>query len=76
MARKEREPCNSGTAARHNQRPMRAEPIRVESFVKVGGKDVNTRDLSDEQRRTLANWIKLTILNEVYRGQAVFSVKE
>ena len=42
------------------------EPIRVETFVKVGGVDVNTKDLNDEQRRYLARWINETAVRAAY----------
>ena len=44
------------------------EPIRVETFVKVGGVEVNTRDLNDEQRRALARWINETAIRAAFPG--------
>lgn len=52
------------------------EPIRVEAYVTVDGKEVNVDTLSPEQKRKLATWIKLTVCNELYRGRAVFTEKE
>lgn len=48
------------------------EPLRVEAFVRVGGKEVNVDELTDEQRKRLGTWIKTTVAREFYRGQAVF----
>lgn len=47
-------------------------PIQTESYVHVGDKLVNTRDLNPEQKKKLANWIRLTWMNNLYRGQATF----
>lgn len=52
------------------------EPIRVEAYVTVDGKEVNVDTLSPEQKRKLSTWIKLTVCNELYRGRAVFTAKE
>lgn len=49
-------------------------PIIVEAFVKVGDKEVNVDALTDEQRQQLGTWIKATVAQEFYRGQAVFSM--
>ena len=50
--------------------------IRVESYVHVGDKLVNTDDLNHEQKVQLAGWIKLNYCQELYRGKAVFSLVE
>lgn len=50
--------------------------IRVESYVHVGDKLVNTKDLTYEQKVQLAGWIKLNWCQELYRGKAVFSLAE
>lgn len=51
------------------------EPIRVESYVKVGEREVNTDDLTPAQKEALAGWMKVTYLNELFRGKAVFSIR-
>lgn len=52
------------------------EPIRVEAYVTVGGREVSVDDLSPEQRAELGTWLRLTCLNELFRGQAVFHTKD
>lgn len=52
------------------------EPIQVKAFVKVNGVDTDVDELTPEQKRELGTWLKLTCLNELFRGQAVFSVKD
>ncbi len=47
----------------------RQEPIRVESYVTVDGREVNTEDLTTEQRRALARWITETMVEAAYPGQ-------
>ncbi len=46
--------------------------IKTVSFVHIGDKLVNTDDLSDEQRRRLATWLKKTYLNTLFQGKARF----
>lgn len=46
--------------------------IRTESYVHIGEKLVNTDDLTDEQRRHLATWLKTTYLNTLFLGRAEF----
>lgn len=50
--------------------------IRTESFVRVDGTPVRFSDLTEEQKRQAATAIKITYLNELFRGKAVFSKKE
>ena len=50
--------------------------IQTESFVRVNGVWTNTKDLTPELKRKLAGWIKLTWCQELYRGQAEFSLAE
>lgn len=49
------------------------EPIRVEAYVTVNGEEVNVDTLTQEQKQQLATWLKKTYLNELFRGQAVFT---
>ena len=50
--------------------------IKTVSYVHVGDRLVNTEDLDQEQKRKLANWLKVTYLNTLYQGKAVFRVEE
>ena len=52
------------------------EPIRVEAFVTVDGREVNVDTLTPEQKVKFATALKKTYLNELFRGQAVFCEKE
>lgn len=54
----------------------RQTEIKTVSYVHVGDRLVNTADLTGEQRRELATWIKVTYLNTLYQGKAVFRVRE
>lgn len=51
---------------------MKKIEIKTESYVHVGDKLVNTKDLSDEQKKQLGTWLKTTYLNALFQGQAVF----
>lgn len=46
--------------------------IAAESYVRINGKLTNTKDLNVDQRRKLAEWIKLTYLNSLFEGKAKF----
>lgn len=48
------------------------EGITAESYVRINGKLTNTKNLSVDQRRKLAVWIKLTYLNSLFAGKAKF----
>ena len=48
------------------------QKIKTVSYVHVGDKLVNTKDLNDEQRRRLAMWLKITYLNALFEGEATF----
>lgn len=50
----------------------RTEDITAESYVRINGKLTNTKNLSIDQRRKLAVWIKLTYLNSLFAGKAKF----
>ena len=50
--------------------------IKTVSYVHVGDQLVNTDDLSREQKKELATWLKVTYLNTLYQGKAVFRVKD
>ncbi len=47
--------------------------MHIEVLVRVNGKLVPTSELSGEQRKLLADWLRQTYLNELFRGRAVFS---
>ena len=55
---------------------MKQEPIKTRSFVRVGEEWRDTATLTPAQKRTLANWIKCTMLNAQFEGVAVFTPKE
>ena len=48
------------------------QKIKTVSYVHVGDKLVNTKDLNEEQRRTLATWLNITYLNALFEGEATF----
>ena len=48
--------------------PRKEIKIKTESYVHVGDKLVNTRDLNPEQKRKLATWLKCTYLNALYES--------
>lgn len=48
----------------------RKQEIRTVSFVHVGDELVNTDDLNYEQRLKLAEWLKTTYLNTLFKGKA------
>lgn len=51
--------------------------IKVIRYVRTAsGELVNVQDLNSEQRGRLATWLNLTVMNEAYRGEAEFRVKE
>lgn len=47
--------------------------MHIEALVRVNGKLVPTSELAGEQRKLLADWLRQTYLNELFRGRAVFS---
>ena len=49
------------------------EPIIVKAFVKTAdGGEVDVDTLTPEQKREFATQMKITYLNALFRGQAVF----
>lgn len=52
------------------------DKLRVEAMVRVEGELKPVSELDDEQRRALADWLRFTYLNELFRGRAVFRVKK
>ena len=55
---------------------MEKPKIKVVSYVHVGDQLVCTDDLTEEQRRDLATWLKSTYLNALFMGQAEFREAE
>ena len=55
---------------------MEKQKIKIVSYVQVGEQLVCTDDLTDEQRRDLATWLKSTYLNALFAGQAEFREAE
>lgn len=52
------------------------EPIRVEAYITVGGVETNVDALTKEQKAKLSGWLRVTYLNELFRGKAVFYTSE
>lgn len=52
------------------------EPIRVEAFVTVNGQEVNIDTLPKEKRNEIGAALKVTYLNALFRGKAVFRIGE
>ncbi|WP_312637337.1 hypothetical protein [Oscillibacter sp.] len=52
------------------------EPIRVEAFVTVNEQKVNIDTLSKEKRCEIGAVLKVTYLNALFRGKAVFHIDE
>lgn len=50
--------------------------IKTVSYVHVGDQLVRFDDLTDDQRQRAATELKFRYLSELYRGQAVFALKE
>lgn len=50
----------------------RVTKIKAVSYVHVGDQLVETSQLTPEQKQQLGTWIKTSILNEMFRGQATF----
>ncbi len=50
--------------------------IKTVSYVHIGEKLVNTDDLTQAQKISLANWLKLTYLNNLFMGKAKFTEKK
>lgn len=50
--------------------------IRTESFIRVNGELVRFDTLPEELKREAATQIKLTYMNELYRGKAVFEARK
>ena len=47
------------------------EDIRGESYILRGDQMIPVQSLPQKDRERLANWLKETYLNELYRGRAV-----
>ncbi len=54
------------------KKQRKRKPIDTASYVCLNGVPVGSKSLTCEQRRKLAEWIKLTYLNEAFRGRAIF----
>ena len=50
--------------------------IRTESFIRVNGALVRFDTLPEALKREAATQIKLTYMNELYRGKAVFEARK
>ena len=51
---------------------MAANPIKVISYVRVGDQRVEFSQLTEEQKKQAATWLKCTYLNALYAGEARF----
>ncbi len=49
--------------------------IKTISYVHIGEELVNTDDLTQAQKSSLATWLKLTYLNNLFMGKAKFRKK-
>ena len=49
--------------------------IKAVSYVHMGDKLVSTEELSPDQRRAFATWLKSSYLNSLFRGRASFYSK-
>lgn len=52
------------------------EPIQVEAYVTIGGEEVNMDTLAPEQRNRIGAELKVAWMNAMFRGKAVFSIRE
>ena len=50
--------------------------IRTESFIRVNGALARFDTLPEELKREAATKIKVTYMNELYRGKAVFEARK
>lgn len=55
---------------------LRYEDMKAISYVHVGDRLVNTEDLDEQQRKRLADALAVDWMNGLFRGEAVFRVKE
>ncbi len=55
---------------------LKFEDMKAVSYVHVGDKLVNTDELDPEQKKRLANALAVEWMNGLFRGQAVFYVKD
>lgn len=55
---------------------LRFEDMKAVSYVHAGDRLVNTEELDPEQRERLANALAVEWMNGLFRGEAVFRVKE
>lgn len=49
--------------------------VHTESFIYRGERLIPTAELTKAERKDLAQWLKTTYLNELYRGQAVVTAE-
>lgn len=54
----------------------RREPIRVEAFVSVGGREENMDALPEEERRKIGAALKTAYLNALFQGKAAFFLEK
>jgi len=52
------------------------EPIKVKAFVTIDGKEVDIDTLSPEVRNRIGAELKVAWMNAMFRGKAVFSIRE
>ncbi len=50
--------------------------IKTVSYVHIGDELVNTDGLTKVQKTSLATWLKLTYLNNLFMGKAKFTEKK
>lgn len=54
----------------------RGEPVRVEAFVSVGGREENMDALPEKERREIGAALKVAYLSALFRGKATFSAEK
>lgn len=54
---------------------MEKRSIKTVSYVHIGDKLVETGELDGARRRELGVWLKITYLNHMFQGSAVFQEK-
>lgn len=62
-------------AAHRDREEVRETEISTESYIHSGERWIPTAKLTPAERKDLAQWMKMTYLNELYRGQAVVTAE-
>jgi hypothetical protein len=54
----------------------KAEPIRVESYITIGGVDYNLDEMTPEQKNLVGSHLRVKFLNAMFLGKAVFKAEK